>query len=172
VVEAGQRGREGCRVAGDDPDVRRAQPARVLDQLARPAGVDLDRRHLAREHRGLAARGGTAVARPLAFACPDGQRRQLRGAALRPDPARREHLLVDALDPHSARKVGRLALDLSADDADDGLGRLVLRPHERQRLLVPQLLAPELVDRVGVRVLERSLRRPVEELPQPLLEPP
>ena len=61
------------------------------------------------------------------------------------------------VDAAGARDVGRLALDLAANEPHDRLRRLVLRPHQRERLLLAPVAPPGLVDPVGVGVLERAL---------------
>ena len=85
----------------------------------------------------------------------DDERRELRAAALRPDAAVAS-ARVDALDAVGAGHVGRLADRLGG--ADDELARLVLRAHQRERLVAPEVAHPDLVDPVGVRVL-RAARR-------------
>ena len=82
-------------------------------------------------------------------------------------PALGERLLVDARDAVRAGHVGRLAVDLAAHEADDRLGRLVLRPHQLERRVLAEVAAPHLVDPVGIRVLERAFGELVEQLPIP-----
>ena len=55
---------------------------------ARAAGMDLDRRHLAAQHRRLAAGRRARVEDPLAVLRADDERRELRGAAHRPHARR------------------------------------------------------------------------------------
>ena len=69
---------------------------------------------------------------------------EVRAAALRPDPPFGERLLVDARDAVGAGNVRRLAVDLAADEPDDGLARLVLRAHERERGVAPEVALPDL----------------------------
>ena len=69
----------------------------------------------------------------------------------------RERLEVDAIDAIGARDVGRLA-DRHGR-ADDELARLVLRAHQRERLVGAPVAHPRLVDPVGIRLLERAVRQ-------------
>ena len=82
----------------DDAHVRGAERADVLLELARPGLVHLDRDHVAGEHRRLPAGRRAEVEDALALLRADGEPGELRAAALRPDPALRERLLVDAFD--------------------------------------------------------------------------
>ena len=101
----------------------------------------------------------------------DDERRQLRRAALRPDPPLLDRLLVHALDAVRARDVGRLARRVAAHEPHDRLGRLVLRAHQRERLLLAEVAPPDVVDPVGVGVLERPLGERAEQAAQLLGEP-
>ena len=131
---------------------RRAEPLRVRLQLARPARVLLDRDHLGaggRELRRLAARAprrGRASRSPGTRA--DRRPRELRAAALRPGVAALEPLRRDRVDD-----LGPLRR------AHGRLGRLVLRPHERPRVVGPELAPPGLRDPVGIGVHERGSGR-------------
>ena len=141
-------------------DVRRRWRRRTFSsQLARPPGMHLDGGHLARELRRLPARRGAQVEHALALARADGERRELRAAALRPDrgppraPARRPGRRARRPgSPRPARPRSR-----RATSAHDRLGRLVLRPHQRERLVRAEVAPPDLRDPVGVRVPERRL---------------
>ena len=144
----------------DDAHVRGAERADVLLELSRPSLVHLDRHDVAREHRRLPARRGTEIEHALPCLRADAQRSQLRAAALRPDPALGERLLVDPVDTPGSWNVGALPLDLPAHEPDDRLGRLVLGAHQRQRSLLPEVAAPDVPDPVRIRVLERPLRQP------------
>ena len=52
----------------DDTDVRHSQPPDVLLELAGTAEMELDRGHVAAEHRGLGAGSGAGVENSLAVA--------------------------------------------------------------------------------------------------------
>ena len=90
-------------------------------------------------------------------------------------------MLVDALDVERARDLrirrpGNIA-GLLLVPPDDGLQRLVLRPHQRERLFSTELTPPEPSDPIGIRVPERGLgrrrlRQRVEQLSQPECQPP
>ena len=56
--------------------------------------------------------------------------------------------------------------------SDNDRRRLVLRPHQGQRLLFAEIAPPELPDPVGVGVLERALGERGEERLDPVREPP
>ena len=119
----------------------------------------LDRYDLAGQLCRLAARCRADIERAVARQRADGERSELRAAALRPDPAFGQRLLVHALDAVGAGNVGRLAVDLAANEPDDGLGRLVLRAHERQCVVAAEVALPHLRNPVRVRELERPLRQ-------------
>src|SRR5207245_2840627 len=97
---------------------------------------------LARELRRLPARGRAEVERAVTRQGADGEPGELRAAALRPDAPLLERPLVDALDAVGPGHVGRLAVDLAADEPDDGLQRLVLRSHQGQRCLAAEVALP------------------------------
>ena len=127
---------------------------------ARGAGlVDVDRDDVAGEHRRLATRRGAEVERPLARARADAVADELRAAALRPDPAVRDRGLVDPFDEPRARDLRILAARRSrrARAGRRRLGRLVLRLHEVQSAVWPELAPPRLRDPVGIRVRARRL---------------
>src|SRR5205085_4741787 len=151
-------------------DVARAEEADVLLQLACAAFVDLDRDHLALELCGLSARRRAEVERPLALACIDYQARELRAATLRPDPAGGESILVEAVDAVRARNVRRPAGWIAAHKTHDRLRRLVLRAHERQRVVLAEVSRPDVGDPVGIRMPERSFGERVDELAHALGE--
>ena len=123
----------------------------------------LDGGHLARELGGLASGSGAQIEHALPIAAGDAEARELGAAALRPDQPLAQSVLVDALDVQRVRQVGiRDALDspfLARVAAHDGLGRLVLRLHQRERLVRSELPPPQLRDPVRVRVPERRLLR-------------
>src|SRR6266511_977409 len=156
-VEARELGRQPRGVGPNDRHVVRAEAADVLLELAGPALVDLDRDDLAGELGRLPTGRGAEFERPLALAAADGQAGELRAAALRPDPSLGEGLLVDPLDAVSARNVGRLSGQRTADEPHDRLRRLVLGAHQGQCLVGAELVPPELGDPVRIRVLERRL---------------
>ena len=90
---------------------------------------------------------------------PDDEPGELGATALRPDQARMQRLLVDPLDVQRVRQIRIGATfdlaGLPAVQADDAFRRLVLRAHQRERLLRAELLPPELGDPVGIGMLER-----------------
>src|SRR5439155_3498017 len=133
AVVAGQLGRQREPVRLDDRDVQRTEPQDVLLQLARAAVVELDRRHLAGEHRRLAAGRGAEVEHALALTRPHYEPGELRAAALRPDPSFVDRDLVDPVDAVRARDVGRLARWVASDQAHNRLLRLVVRAHQVER---------------------------------------
>ena len=94
----------------------------------------------------------------------------MRRAALGPHPPFVERVLVDACDAVRTGNVGRLAVDLPANQAHDRLLRLVLRTHERERVLRAEVPLPHVEDPVGIRMLERSLRQRIEQRADPLCE--
>ena len=65
-------------------------------------------------------------------------------------------------DAPRAGNVRRLAFDLAANEADDGLRRLVLRAHQRERPLLAEIAPPDVPDPVRVRMLQRPLGQRVE----------
>ena len=67
--------------------------------------MELDGDHLAFELRRLAARSRAEVERALARTGPDDEPGELGAAALRPDQARMERLLVDPLDVQRVRQI-------------------------------------------------------------------
>ena len=83
---------------------------------------------------------------------------ELRAGALRPDAALGERRLVDVLDvPGSGDvRIGH-AVDLAADEPDDGRRCLVLGAHQRQRALRAEVAPPRLGDPVRVRVRDGGL---------------
>ncbi len=163
TVEVGELRRQLETVGVDHGDVCRAEPADVLLQLAGTCLVQLDGRHLTGEHRRLAAGRRAQVERPLAGARADGEPCQLRPAALRPDRPGGKGPLVDPLDAVRARQVGRLTRRVTPDEPHDRLGRLVLCAHERERVLLAEIAAPDVPDPVGIGVLERPLRERREQ---------
>jgi hypothetical protein len=126
--------------------------------------VQLDGDHVARLHGRLTAGGGAEIEDALARARPDREPRELRAAALRPDAPFRECMLVHTPDPPGTGHVCRLAVDLAADSPHDRLGRLVLDAHQCECLVLAPVATPELVDPVRVRLLQRPLLQPVEEV--------
>ena len=86
---------------------------------------------------------GAEVERALALARADDEPGELRAAALRPDQPRRERLLVDALDVQRVRQI-RIGppvdvAGLAAVEPHDALRRLVLRAHQRERVVAAEL---------------------------------
>ena len=132
--------------------------------------MDFDRRHLAAQHRRLAAGRRARVEDPLAVARVESQRPDLRAAALRPDAPFSERRWIDALDAVGARHVGRLSDRLGG--ANDELARLVLRLGERDRLVEAPVAFPDLEDPVRIRLLERPFRERRDKLLEALGEPP
>src|SRR5439155_9173518 len=104
-----QLGRQVQRVGLDNGDVGCAETRDVLAELARSSGVDLDRGHVARELRRLAAGCSAQIEDALTFSCADRETRKLRAAALRPDPPFRERLPVYPFDSIGAGDVRRVA---------------------------------------------------------------
>ena len=96
MVEVRQLRRERTRIGPDDADVLRPEDPEVLLQLARAPFVDLDRHDLSGKLRRLAAGCCTEVERSFPLACADGEARELRRPALRPDAPLDEGALVDA----------------------------------------------------------------------------
>src|SRR5919109_1182928 len=146
-VEARQIGRKLTRVGVDDREAGDAEPPRVLGELARSPGVLLDCDHLGarlRELGRLAPGGGAQVEDAVAWTRADGRSRQLRSAALRPRVPRLEPVRRNGVD--DLRPLG---------SPHGGLGRLVLRTHEGERVLAAELPPPGLRDPVRVRVRER-----------------
>ena len=85
---------------------------------------------------------------------------ELRAAALRPDASLGDRVLVDAVDdPGAGHDRVFPALDRAADEADGGLGLLVLRRHQRPGLVGAELAPPRLGDPVRVGVPEGGLAR-------------
>ena len=156
AVEVLQLRRQSGRVGLDDVHVRRAQQRGVVAQLTGAPRVQLDGRHLAREHRRLPSGRRARVEDPLPLARPDDESRELRPAALRPNAAFLERPVVDPVDAVRAGHIGRLARRVAPHQPDHGFGRLVLRAHQCERRLLAEVAAPRVVDPVGVRVLERS----------------
>ena len=155
----------------DDAHVVGAEPADVLLELGGSGLVRLDRDDLAGEHRRLAAGSGAEVEHALALLRADAETGELRADALRPDLAARERLGVEPLDAVGARDVrfGPVR-GLAPDVPDDDRRRLVLRPHQRERIGLAEVAAPGLPDPVGIRVLERALGERVEEWADPVAE--
>ena len=89
---------------------------------------------------------------------------ELRAAALRPDAPLLERPLVDALDAVRPGHVGRLAVDLAADEPHDGLQRVVLGPHQGQRRLAAEVALPHAGDPVWVGQLDRAVPQPLEQV--------
>ena len=120
------------------------------------------------------------VERPLALARADDGARELGADALRPDrparapprrPARRAARRARR-DPARPRRRPRAVVE-----PDDESGRLVLRAHQRERVVAAELVPPGARDpvRVGVperRLLRCRLRQPLEQRGQTLGEPP
>ena len=162
AVESRELGGKRAAVRDDDTDVRRAEAARRLVQLARAGFVDLDRRDVARQHRRLPSWRRAQVERALAVLRADDEPDQLGRCALRPDPALGERGLVDPVDVPRAGNVGvGRAGDLAAHETDDGLPRLVERAHELESVDRAEVAPPRLGNPVRVGVLQRGLgRRP------------
>ena len=136
AVEAAQLRGQRAAVRVDDANIPGAETVDVLLELAGTRLVRLDRGHLTREHRRLAAGGGAQVEDALAVLRADDEAGELRAAALRPDLASLQGFLVDARDLVRARDVRRRPLrDRAPDVPDHRRRRLVLRPHQRQRSL-------------------------------------
>ena len=135
--------------------------------------VQLDRGHLAAELRRLAARRRAQVEHALAVLRADGEPDELRAAALRPDQPVGDGEVVDALDAVRAGKVGRLGAGrrVALDEADDRLERLVHRPHQRERVGGAEVAHPDVVDPVGIGLLQRAVGQAVEQRPDALGEP-
>ena len=127
---------------------RRAEPPRVLLQLARPARVLLDRDHL---------RAGRGELRRLARRAPRRGRGSARPAARRPRPRRAASPGSAARRSRSATHSGGIASTTLRPlrRAHGRLRRLVLGPHERARVLGAELAPPRLRDPVGIGVHER-----------------
>ena len=172
AVVAAELGRQLERIRADDRDVGSAEPGGVRHQLPRPARVLLDRSHVAGQLGRLAAGSRTEIENALALPRADDDAGELRSAALRPDPALGEGLLVDSIDPVGAGDVGRFALELAPDQPDDRLRRLVLRPHQGECLLPPEIACPDLLDPVGIRVFEPALRQRLEQRRDPVRDAP
>ena len=168
AIEAAELRRQLGGVRADDVNVLRAEPANVLLELAHTALVDLDGGDFAAEHRGLAAGGGARVEHALAVPRADGERGELRRAALRPYASLFQRTLVDARDAIRTRNVGRLPVDLAAHQPHDRLSGLVLRSHQRERVFLAEIAHPHVVDPVGIGMLERSLRKRLEQRVHPL----
>ena len=156
-----------------DRDVVRAQPANVLLELAGPGLVHLDGHDLAGEHRRLAARSGAEVEHPFARKGPDANAGELRAAALGPDLALFQGFFVHPRDLPGVRNVRFGPVwGLSPDMSDNDRGRLVLRPHQGEGVLLAEVALPELPDPIRVGVLERAFRERGEERLDPIREPP
>ncbi len=136
--------------------------------------VELDRGHLAAELRRLPARRRAQVEHALAVLRADGEPDELRAAALRPDQPVGDGEVVDALDAIRPGNVGRLGARrrVSLDKADDRLERLVHRPHQRERVGGAEVAHPDVVDPVGIGLLQRAVGQAVEQRPDALGEPP
>ena len=161
AVEADQLGRKRAAVGDDDAHVRRAEPPHGLLELARARLVDLDRRHLAREHRRLAAGRGAEVERR---ARPRVRRPRARRAATPRSAARSGPRRARPRRPgRRARRRGSSASGVPSisprTSRTTGSAGLVLRAHERERLLRAEVAPPRLGDPVRVRVLQRGLAR-------------
>ena len=174
AVEAVELRRERGSVRLDDRDVAPPHRREVRAQLARAVRIDLDRRHVAAQRAGLAARRGAEVEDALAVLRADAQRRELGAAALRPDPPVGDREVVDPLDAVRARDVGRLRSRrrLPGDEPHDRLERLVHRPHERERAVRAEDADERLVDPVRVALLQRAVGQRVEQRPDPVGDPP
>ena len=132
----------------------------------------LDGDHLACQLRRLAPGRRADVERALAFTRADREPCQRRAAALRPDAAVLQRDGVHAWDAEYARRVGPLAFHLASHKAHRGLGRVVLRVHERDRLLVPEVALPDFGDPVRVRKLERPVGKRIEQGSQAVRQAP
>ena len=149
-----------------------AETVDVLLELARTRLVRLDRGHLAREHRRLAAGRGAQVEDAFAVLRADDEAGELRAAALRPDLAPLQGFLVDARDLVRAGDVRRRPVrDRSPDVPDHRRRRLVLRPHQRQRRLLAEVAPPDVPHPVRVGVLERPLRQLRQQPLDPVADP-
>ena len=159
-VEPGQSRRKLPSVGDDDADARCPEAAHRLLELARARLVDLDRDHLAGEHRRLAAGRGAEIERALPLARPDDEADELRRGALRPDPALGESGLVDSLDVPGARdvRIGRPSISprTSRTTVDPGSFSARIR---FERLVGAEVAPPCVRDPVRIRVLERRLAR-------------
>ena len=118
----------------------RAEAADVRLELARAAGVQLDRGDLAAQHRRLAAGRGARIEDALAVLRADASAASCEPrlcGQMRPVAAAVE---LAALDAPGAGHVGRLA-DGRADRTTSSAG-LVLRAHQRERLVLAQVAHP------------------------------
>ena len=115
--------------------------------------------------RRLAAGRRARVEHALAIARTEDERRQLRRTAHRSHP-----LDVDRLDDIGAGHVGRLADRLGGAHLERG--RLVLRAHQGERILVAEVARPDLGDPVGIRLLDRPFGKRRDEALQALREAP
>jgi hypothetical protein len=155
TIEARELGRELERVHVHDSELR-TEPRRVLLQLTGAAWMLLDRHDLSAgrdELRCLSSRSRAEVEDALAGLCAYRLAGELRPAALR---------------PWSRQASRRLA--------QGSLRRLVLGPHQRQRVVFARFAPPGLGHPVRVGVLERRLPRrglgktgekPVDSFSQP-----
>ena len=141
-----------------------AHPREVLPQLARAGCVDLHRRDLAAQLPALAAGSGAEIEHALALLRADTEARELRAAALRPGPPLDDERLVHTLHAVRAGHVGLLRAGprIAAHEPDNGLERLVHRPHESERTILPEHPHEDLVDPVGVRLLQRPVGQRLE----------
>ena len=152
-------------------DVRRAEPADVLLELTRARLVHLDGRHVAAQHRRLAAGRGAAVEDSLAVA---GRRRRApraasHGSAARAGrpraPARRRARRGTRRARPSARRRSRRARARTTVSGGSFCARI-----SASAASSPKSRTPDLEDPVGIRVLERALRELVEQSADPLGE--
>src|SRR5207245_10239607 len=140
-------------------------------ELTRAGFVQLDGDNLARELRRLSTRCRAEIERAFSLQRADDETRELRGPALRPDASLRECALVDAIDAVRARDVRRLTRWVAAHETYDRLRRLVLRAHQRERVLRAEVAHPHVGDPFRVRVLERSFGKRVEQFAHPVGAP-
>ena len=165
AVEAGQLGRQRAPVGAGRPDVRRAEPAHVLLELARARLVHLDRDHLAGEHRRLAARRGAEVEHALARLRADARapRAASRGSAARSRPrrapSRRRGRRAQAPGMSVAEPSGVWPrTSLTTTGGGSFWARISASASSS-----PRSRPPDLPDPVRVRVLERALREAREQ---------
>ena len=116
------------------------------------------------EDQRLAAGRSAPVEHALAGPRADDERGELRGAAHRPHALR-----VDTFDDVGAGHVGRLADRLVRAHLERR--RLVLRAHQRQRSVEPEVAPPDIEDPIGVGVLDRPFGERGDEAVEGLGEP-
>ena len=142
------------------PSARRPSRSR-----ARPA-MQLDRGDLAVQHRRLAAGRRAGVEHALAFLRADDERGELRrrGSSAACAPSRRRARRTYAPGTSVGSPTGSAARTSSC-------GRLVLRAHQRERVLRAEVARPDLGDPVGIRLLDRTFRQRRDEAVEALREP-